>query len=36
MPKLTIQLLKREARKFSQAESGHREKSLFGVTDGKA
>ncbi len=36
MPKLTIQILKREAQRFSQAESNHREKSLFGVTDGKA
>ncbi len=36
MPKLTIQILKREAQKFSQLESSHKEKSLFGVTDGKA
>ena len=36
MPKLTIQILKREAQKFSQMESSHKEKSLFGVTDGKA
>jgi hypothetical protein len=36
MPKLTIQILKREAHKFSQMESSHKEKSLFGVTDGKA
>ena len=36
MPKLTIGILKREAQRFSQVESSHREKSLFGVTDGKA
>lgn len=35
MPKLTIQILKREAQTFSQTESSHREKSLFGVTDGE-
>lgn len=38
MPKkaLTIELLKSEAQAFAQQESAHREKSLFGVTDGKA
>lgn len=36
MPKLTLEILKREAQDFSQAESRHKEKSLFGVTDGKA
>ncbi len=34
--KLTIGLLKREARTFASAESKHREPSLYGVTDGKA
>lgn len=36
MPKLTIEILKREAQAFSSAESLHSEKSLFGITDGKA
>lgn len=36
MPKLTIEILKREAQAFSRAESLHNEKSLFGITDGKA
>lgn len=34
--KLTIQLLKTEARDFASRESTHSEPSLFGVTDGKA
>jgi len=33
---LSLELLKQEARKFSEAESGHWETRLFGVTDGKA
>lgn len=36
MPKLTIEILKREAQEFSRLESRHKEKSLFGITDGKA
>jgi hypothetical protein len=36
MRKLTIQLLKAEAKAFADSESGHKEKSLYGVTDGKA
>ena len=36
MQKLTVQLLKSEAKSFADSESGHKEKSLFGVTDGKA
>lgn len=36
MQKLTVQLLKTEAKAFAERESGHKEKSLFGVTDGKA
>jgi len=36
MPKLTIEILQREAQAFSRTESHHQEKSLFGVTDGKA
>ena len=36
MQKLTVDLLKAEAKAFAQKESGHKEKSLFGVTDGKA
>ena len=36
MPELTLEILKREAQDFSQAESRHKEKSLFGITDGKA
>lgn len=35
MPKLTIEILQREAQAFSRTESHHQEKSLFGVTDGK-
>lgn len=33
---LTIAMLVDEAKTFSRRESGHRERSLFGVTDGKA
>lgn len=33
---LTVDLLKREARAFAEKESSHKEKSLYGVTDGKA
>lgn len=36
MPKLTVESLCKEAAIFSAAESRHAEKSLFGVTDGKA
>jgi hypothetical protein len=36
MQKLTVQLLKTEAKAFADRESGHKEKLLFGVTDGKA
>ena len=37
MPRpLTIALLQKEAKAFTKAESKHAEKSLFGVTDGKA
>ncbi len=36
MQKLTVDLLKAEAKAFAQKESGHREKALYGVTDGKA
>lgn len=36
MQKLTVDLLKAEAKAFAEKESGHKEKSLFGVTDGKA
>jgi len=36
MKKLTVSILKAEAQAFAAVESGHREKSLFGVTDGKA
>jgi hypothetical protein len=36
MAKLTIGLLKREAKNFSVIESKHDEPSLFGSTDGKA
>ncbi len=35
-PALTAKLLVKEARDFAQRESHHRERSLFGVTDGKA
>lgn len=34
--RLTVDSLKSEARAFAVCESAHREKSLFGVTDGKA
>lgn len=34
--RLTVDSLKREARAFAERESTHKEKSLFGVTDGKA
>lgn len=36
MPKLTVEILRKEAAIFSVVESRHAEKSLFGVTDGKA
>jgi hypothetical protein len=36
MTDLTLQLLCQEAAKFSFAESGHAEPSIYGVTDGKA
>ena len=36
MQKLTVGLLKTEAKAFADRESGHKEKTLFGVTDGKA
>ena len=36
MQKLTVNLLITEAKTFAERESGHKEKSLFGVTDGKA
>jgi hypothetical protein len=36
MKKLTVDLLKQEALSFGQAESLHNEKTLYGVTDGKA
>lgn len=36
MQKLTIDLLKTEAKVFAVKESSHREKTLYGVTDGKA
>jgi hypothetical protein len=35
-PKLSLQTLKTEARRFADIESAHREPSLYGVTDGKA
>jgi len=35
-PKLTLEILKAEARAFAGLESAHREPSLYGVTDGKA
>ena len=34
--KLTVKLLCREARVFAEAESGHKEPAIYGVTDGKA
>jgi len=36
MQKLTVHLVKIEAKAFADKESGHKEKSLYGVTDGKA
>jgi len=36
MQKLTVDLLKVEAKAFAEKESRHKEKSLYGVTDGKA
>jgi hypothetical protein len=36
MRKLTVDLLKAEAKAFAEKESGHKEKSLYGVTDSKA
>jgi len=36
MQKLTVDLLKAEAKAFAVNESRHKEKSLYGVTDGKA
>ena len=33
---LTLEILRKEAKVFAEHESGHREPSLFGVTDGKA
>lgn len=35
-PVLTVELLIQEAKEFAQNESTHSERSLFGVTDGKA
>ena len=35
-PKLTLKVLKAEARRFAEIESKHQEPSLYGVTDGKA
>ena len=34
--KLTIELLQKEAKHFSEIESKHKEPRLFGITDGKA
>lgn len=36
MHKLTVDLLKAEAKAFAEKESVHKERSLYGVTDGKA
>ena len=36
MERLTIEILKQEAKLFSEKESKHEEKSIFGSTDGKA
>jgi hypothetical protein len=36
MQKLTVNLLKAEAKAFAEKESRHKEESLYGVTDGKA
>lgn len=35
-PKLTVERLKDEARRFAELESSHHEPSLYGITDGKA
>jgi len=35
-PKLTLEVLKREAQSFAGIESAHREPKLYGVSDGKA
>jgi len=35
-PRLTLEILKTEAKVFAEIESAHQEPSLFGVTDGKA
>lgn len=35
-PKLTINKLKKAAKEFCKTESSHKNKDLFGVTDGKA
>ncbi len=34
--KLSIKTLQEEAKRFSEKESGYKETSLYGVTDGKA
>jgi hypothetical protein len=36
MRKLTVELLKTEAQAFGRAETAHHERTLYGVTDGKA
>ncbi len=36
MKKLTIEILKEEAKKFVKMESKHEEASIYGSTDGKA
>lgn len=36
MAKLTLEKLFKETSRFSAAESRHAEKSLYGITDGKA
>ena len=36
LPKLTLESLLNEAKAFASAESAHNEKSLYGITDGKA
>ncbi len=36
MRKLTVELLKTEAQAFGKAETAHHERTLYGVTDGKA
>jgi len=35
-PKLTINRLKKAAKEFCKTESKHKNKDLFGITDGKA